>query len=128
MSEPLSPREAEIVALVKKGLSNQDIARDLFLSVRTVEGHLDKASKKLGFRGGVRRAVATGLASAAAVTALGAAAMIGGAATQPPVPAAPVVLAAGDDNGDASAEAVAVLNSFIDPEGWAQIVGDGSAD
>jgi hypothetical protein len=47
-------------------------------------------------------------------------------ATQPSAPAAPVVLASGaDDNGDASAEATAILNSIIDPEGWAAIVGDG---
>ena len=66
--------------------------------------------------------------AASATTALGAAAQFAGAATQNPVPAPPVVLAAADDNGDASAEAIAILNATIDPEGWEAIVGDGRED
>lgn len=45
---PLTRREAEVAALVARGLSNRDIARDLVLSVRTVESHVDHALTKLG--------------------------------------------------------------------------------
>jgi DNA-binding CsgD family transcriptional regulator len=44
----LTDREREIVNLVAQGLSNRDIAERLTLSVRTVEGHLYRASGKLG--------------------------------------------------------------------------------
>jgi hypothetical protein len=69
----------------------------------------------------MKRAIASG----AAVVGIATAAMVVGIATQPAVPAAPVILAAGDDNGDASAESIAILNATIDPEGWEAIVGDG---
>jgi DNA-binding NarL/FixJ family response regulator len=36
----LSAREAEVLRLVARGLSNDDIARELVLSVRTVERHV----------------------------------------------------------------------------------------
>jgi ATP/maltotriose-dependent transcriptional regulator MalT len=45
---PLTGREREIVTLAAAGLSNQDIATRLFVSVRTVEGHLGRAFTKLG--------------------------------------------------------------------------------
>jgi DNA-binding CsgD family transcriptional regulator len=44
----LSPREAEVVSLAAEGLHNREIARTLYLSVKTVEGHLSSATKKLG--------------------------------------------------------------------------------
>lgn len=40
----LTEREREIVAMVAQGMSNREIARRLSVSVRTVEGHLYRAS------------------------------------------------------------------------------------
>ena len=45
---PLTEREREIVALAALGLPNRAIADRLSVSVRTVEGHLYRASAKLG--------------------------------------------------------------------------------
>ncbi|MFC0432486.1 LuxR family transcriptional regulator [Kutzneria buriramensis] len=45
---PLTTREREIVTLAADGLSNRDIASRLLVSVRTVEGHLYRATAKLG--------------------------------------------------------------------------------
>lgn len=44
---PLSPREREIAGLVASGLPNKDIAEQLTVSVRTVEGHIYRACIKL---------------------------------------------------------------------------------
>jgi len=38
-SLPLTPREIEIVALLAEGKSNKQVAAELGISVRTVEGH-----------------------------------------------------------------------------------------
>jgi NarL family two-component system response regulator LiaR len=46
----LSNREKEIVFLVKKGNSNQDIADQLFISVKTVEKHMNNIYKKLSIK------------------------------------------------------------------------------
>ena len=46
----LTRREAEVAALAARGLTNRDIAAQLFLSVRTVEVHVDHILTKLGFR------------------------------------------------------------------------------
>ncbi len=43
----LSARESEIAALVAAGQRNQEVAESLFLSVRTVEGHLGRIFRKL---------------------------------------------------------------------------------
>jgi len=43
----LSEREMEVLKLVTKGLSNRDIARELCLSIRTVQGHLGSIFNKL---------------------------------------------------------------------------------
>lgn len=46
-SEVLSEREMEVLRLAARGLSNQDIARNLHLSTRTVQGHLGHIFNKL---------------------------------------------------------------------------------
>jgi DNA-binding NarL/FixJ family response regulator len=43
----LTAREAEVTALVAKGLSNAQIARHLTLSERTVENHVSRILSKL---------------------------------------------------------------------------------
>jgi DNA-binding CsgD family transcriptional regulator len=45
----LTEREAEIAALIARGLSNRAIADELVLSARTVETHVANAMSKLGF-------------------------------------------------------------------------------
>ncbi|HEY8473353.1 MAG TPA: AAA family ATPase [Natronosporangium sp.] len=46
--EQLSPREREVVRLVRTGRTNREIAEALFLSPRTVEAHVARALRKLG--------------------------------------------------------------------------------
>jgi DNA-binding CsgD family transcriptional regulator len=43
----LSPREREVAVSVSRGLSNRDIAAELGLSVRTIEGHVMRACRRL---------------------------------------------------------------------------------
>ncbi|MEV7524624.1 LuxR family transcriptional regulator [Streptomyces sp. NPDC091371] len=61
---PLTPQEWRIVQLAATGLTNKQIAAQLFLSHRTVAAHLRSAFPKLGIaaRGGLRDAL-TGTAS-----------------------------------------------------------------
>ena len=56
---PLTAREREISALVALGMSNKDIADQLAVSVRTVEGHVYRACMKLDAadRDGLARAI-----------------------------------------------------------------------
>jgi non-specific serine/threonine protein kinase len=49
-SSPLTRREAEVAELVARGLTNRAIAGQLYLSVRTVEAHVDHILSKLNFR------------------------------------------------------------------------------
>lgn len=55
----LTAREAEILREIAKGLSNQEIASTLFLSVRTVERHISNIYGKVGAHGKAARAAAT---------------------------------------------------------------------
>jgi DNA-binding NarL/FixJ family response regulator len=48
--ESLTNREREILNLLAQGLSNKTIASQLYLSVRTVEGHLANIYSRLGVR------------------------------------------------------------------------------
>ena len=57
-ADGLSPREREVLALVAEGRSNHDIAAELYLSVRTVERHLQNVYGKLGLSGPSARAAA----------------------------------------------------------------------
>ena len=46
--ESLSERETEVLKLAAKGISNKDIAQQLFISPRTVQVHLGNIFNKLG--------------------------------------------------------------------------------
>ena len=48
-SPGLTPREHEVAVLVGAGLTNQQIASRLGISVRTVHGHMEKILRRLGF-------------------------------------------------------------------------------
>ncbi len=56
---PLTARETEVVRLVAAGLSNRDIAAELFISEKTVARHLSNIFTKLGL---TSRAAATAYA------------------------------------------------------------------
>jgi LuxR family transcriptional regulator, maltose regulon positive regulatory protein len=54
----LTRREREILRLLARGLSNQEIAAELVLSVRTVERHISNIYDKIGASGKTARAAA----------------------------------------------------------------------
>src|ERR1041384_6586786 len=61
---PLSRREVEVLRLVAQGHTNQEVADQLAVSVKTIETHRKRLSDKLGLRGRAelfRFAVETGL-------------------------------------------------------------------
>jgi DNA-binding NarL/FixJ family response regulator len=45
----LTRRERQVAAVVAQGLSNQEIAGELVVSVKTVEAHVTRILSKLGF-------------------------------------------------------------------------------
>jgi DNA-binding NarL/FixJ family response regulator len=49
-ADPLSRREREVARLVAAGMTNRQIGERLFISWRTVEGHLERIRNKLGVR------------------------------------------------------------------------------
>jgi DNA-binding CsgD family transcriptional regulator/tetratricopeptide (TPR) repeat protein len=50
-TEVLTPREREVATLAAGGARSKDIAERLYVSVRTVENHLQRVYEKLGVRG-----------------------------------------------------------------------------
>jgi DNA-binding NarL/FixJ family response regulator len=46
----LTGRERQVAILVARGLSNKDIAAELVLSPRTIEGHVEHVLAKLAFK------------------------------------------------------------------------------
>jgi DNA-binding NarL/FixJ family response regulator len=46
----LTPRELEILQLILTGKTNKQIAREMYISERTVEFHLDHIYTKIGVR------------------------------------------------------------------------------
>lgn len=47
--ESLSPQEARILALIGEGMSNKEIATEMFLAEKTVKNYITKMLSKLGF-------------------------------------------------------------------------------
>ncbi|HET9471594.1 MAG TPA: LuxR C-terminal-related transcriptional regulator, partial [Usitatibacter sp.] len=46
---PLTARESEVAALIARGRSNREIAKELVIAERTAEGHVQSILNKLGF-------------------------------------------------------------------------------
>jgi DNA-binding NarL/FixJ family response regulator len=50
VGEALTPREAEVASLMARGASNTEIARELDVSLKTVQNHVSHVLLKLGAR------------------------------------------------------------------------------
>jgi ATP/maltotriose-dependent transcriptional regulator MalT len=68
----LTPREREVLCLIAAGKSNQDIARELVLSIRTVERHISNIYAKIGMSGPTARTTAATYALQHGLTSLSA--------------------------------------------------------
>jgi DNA-binding NarL/FixJ family response regulator len=65
-AEPLTPRQTEVLCMVAQGMSSKDIARQLNVSIKTVDSHRTGLMKQLDIHevtGLVRYAIRTGLIS-----------------------------------------------------------------
>jgi DNA-binding CsgD family transcriptional regulator len=49
--EALTPSELRVVRLAAAGRTNREIAHELYVTLKTVEGHLARAYNKLGIEG-----------------------------------------------------------------------------
>jgi DNA-binding NarL/FixJ family response regulator len=47
-AQPFTTRQREIISLAAQGLSNKEIAEKLTMSIRSIEGHLFRASQRVG--------------------------------------------------------------------------------
>jgi len=48
--DQLTPQECQVILAVLTGSSNREVADELYVSVKTVETHLTRIYRKLGFR------------------------------------------------------------------------------
>lgn len=53
----LTERENEVLTLVARGLTNEAIAKKLFISTRTVKAHMSRILRKLGVKGRTQAAI-----------------------------------------------------------------------